>query len=199
MEGLREQKRLATRRAILDAAASCMRERGYAAVPVREIAAIAVVSEATVFNYFPTKGDLASAWLRDWIDGHFAAIEPGRTLRHDLRDRVRRLAGDAAVERALLKRLWPHVRAWRGAACPGLELLLTSGQEHGEVRTDHSASELALLVSAAIDAVIGQWLLAQDGDVALSPQLLRATDLVLDGCRKRNERVRAPAGSFAVR
>jgi AcrR family transcriptional regulator len=56
--GLRERKKLRTRRLIAETAAQLFVERGFDAVPVAEVARAAEVSEATVFNYFPTKEDL---------------------------------------------------------------------------------------------------------------------------------------------
>ncbi|MEO5920251.1 MAG: TetR/AcrR family transcriptional regulator [Pseudolysinimonas sp.] len=53
--GLRERKRLATRRAILMAAITVVRERGLEAATVDEIARIADVSPRTFFNYFSSK------------------------------------------------------------------------------------------------------------------------------------------------
>ena len=57
-EGLRERKKRQTRQAIADAARRLFLEKGFAAVTVAQVAAAADVSEATVFNYFPTKEDL---------------------------------------------------------------------------------------------------------------------------------------------
>ena len=56
--GLRERKKLRTRQLIADTAMRMFAERGFDAVPVAAVARAAEVSEATVFNYFPTKEDL---------------------------------------------------------------------------------------------------------------------------------------------
>jgi AcrR family transcriptional regulator len=56
--GLRERKKQRTHQLIADTARKLFAERGFEAVPVAEIARVAEVSEATVFNYFPTKEDL---------------------------------------------------------------------------------------------------------------------------------------------
>ena len=56
--GLRERKKLRTRQLITQTAARLFVERGFDAVSVAAVARAAEVSEATVFNYFPTKEDL---------------------------------------------------------------------------------------------------------------------------------------------
>ena len=63
MDGLRERKKAQTRQAIADAALTLFGERGFDAVPVAAVARAAGVSEATVFNYFPTKESLVFSGL----------------------------------------------------------------------------------------------------------------------------------------
>ncbi|MGV4887153.1 TetR/AcrR family transcriptional regulator [Streptomyces viridosporus] len=56
--GLRERKKLKTRRAIREATYSLIREQGYEATTVEQIADRAEVSPSTVFRYFPAKEDI---------------------------------------------------------------------------------------------------------------------------------------------
>jgi len=67
VEGLRERKRRAARETIAAAARRLFAERGFDAVTVSQVAAAAEVSEKTVFNYFPTKEDLAFAGREEGV------------------------------------------------------------------------------------------------------------------------------------
>jgi AcrR family transcriptional regulator len=57
-KGLRERKKLATRRAISDIATGLFMQRGFDNVTVAEVAEAANVAKMTVFNFFPRKEDL---------------------------------------------------------------------------------------------------------------------------------------------
>jgi AcrR family transcriptional regulator len=61
--GLRERKRLATRRAILIATAELVRERGFDGVTIEEISRVADVSPRTFFNYFGSKEEAVAGEL----------------------------------------------------------------------------------------------------------------------------------------
>lgn len=74
-EGLRARKKRVAREAIATTARRLFAERGYDAVTVAEIAAAADVSEKTVFNYFPTKEDLAFAGREQGIALFVAALD----------------------------------------------------------------------------------------------------------------------------
>ena len=72
--GLRERKKQRTRELIAETARRLFIERGFEAVPVAEIARAAEVSEATVFNYFPTKEDLLYSRLEAFEEELLTAV-----------------------------------------------------------------------------------------------------------------------------
>lgn len=72
--GLRERKKLATRRRIAAAAAELFAAEGFEQVPVARVAKAAEVSEATVFNYFPAKEDLVYDDMTDFAAAVLDAV-----------------------------------------------------------------------------------------------------------------------------
>lgn len=72
--GLRERKKRRTRQLIADVAWRLFMERGFDGVSVAEIAQVAEVSEATVFNYFPAKEDLVYGLLARFEDEMLTAV-----------------------------------------------------------------------------------------------------------------------------
>ena len=60
MAGLRERQKADRQRRILAAAVAAFRE-GYRAARIEDLAAMAEVSVGTVYNYYPTKGDILMA------------------------------------------------------------------------------------------------------------------------------------------
>jgi AcrR family transcriptional regulator len=83
METLRERKKEQTRRLIAETARRLFAEHGFEGVTVAQVARAADVSQATVFNYFPTKEDLFYSGLEAFEDALLAAIRergPGESV-----------------------------------------------------------------------------------------------------------------------
>jgi AcrR family transcriptional regulator len=72
--GLRERKKRQTRQLIADTARRLFAARGFEAVTVAEVARAAEGSEATVFNYFPTKEDLFYSGLESFEEELLSSI-----------------------------------------------------------------------------------------------------------------------------
>ncbi len=84
--GLRERKKLKTRRAIRAAAFRLFAEQGYDATTIDQISAEADVSPSTFFRYFPTKEDLV---VTDDYDPLMEAALRARPAGEPLLDSVR--------------------------------------------------------------------------------------------------------------
>lgn len=65
---LRQQKKLRSRKQIIDAATKLIAQKGVEDATTREIAALAGVSYQTLYNYFPTKASL----VRELLNEEFA-------------------------------------------------------------------------------------------------------------------------------
>jgi AcrR family transcriptional regulator len=81
--GLRQRKKQRTRELIADTARDLFVERGFDRVTVAEVARAAEVSEATVFNYFPTKEDLVYWRLETFEEDLLKTVrerEPGESF-----------------------------------------------------------------------------------------------------------------------
>ena len=81
--GLRERKKAQTRQLIGETAWRLFADRGFERVTVAEVARLADVAPATVFNYFPTKEDLFYSRLEAFgarLLEAVAAREPGEPV-----------------------------------------------------------------------------------------------------------------------
>ncbi|WP_161229304.1 TetR family transcriptional regulator [Streptomyces sp. SID8352] len=116
--GLRERKKLKTRRAIRAAAYALIREQGYDAATVERIAERAEVSPSTVLRYFPTREDIVLTDERDpLLVAELTARpagEPWRaSLRHVLRSAVVRGVEEEPELTRMRTRLMAEVPAVR--------------------------------------------------------------------------------------
>jgi AcrR family transcriptional regulator len=206
---LRQRKRLRVRDQIVEAATGLFESRGVESVRMAQIAQRAEVSEATLYNYFANKSALAEIWARQRLGRVLAEAAAGSgrgASRRTGRAMARAVAEAAVGGRGWLEPVWGP--CGRGAPRPAIRPapdalvdLFRTAQEAGDVRADVAAEELAELLWLAIEGRIRTWLAddpgASDAE-ALAAPVRRAAEVVLDGCQKRHERVRAPAATRAV-
>ena len=79
--GRRERNKEATRARIVQAALALFRARGFEAATTKAIARKARIAEGTVFNYFPTKEDIALYFFEQEVDHAVAAVKANSRLR----------------------------------------------------------------------------------------------------------------------
>ncbi len=161
--GLREDKKRELRARILETTLALFGNQGFGSTRVSDIAAQLRISEATFFNYFPTKHAVLDEALREAVD---AAVTRALAQRADgematLRDIGTQIAAEFASGRPLGLLLGRHpelVSAAVFAELPPPTLLgfFTDVQARGVVRTDLPAE----LLSSAFLAVV--WVAARD-------------------------------------
>jgi AcrR family transcriptional regulator len=97
--GLRERKKIKTREAIRTATYALIREQGYDATTIEQIAERAEVSPSTVFRYFPTKEDIVLTDEYDPLMAEELRARPAGeswmdSLRHVIRKAIEAMAED---------------------------------------------------------------------------------------------------------
>ncbi|MER6731595.1 TetR/AcrR family transcriptional regulator [Streptomyces puniciscabiei] len=108
--GLRERKKIKTREAIRAATYALVREQGYDATTIDQIAERAEVSPSTVFRYFPTKEDIV---LTDEYDPvileEIKARPAGEPWSETIRYVLHRAVGLAMADEPTVTRLRTHL------------------------------------------------------------------------------------------
>lgn len=207
--GLRDDKQRRQRLRIIENAIALVRESGADAVRVRDIARRCEISDATFFNYFAGKDAVLCEWIEDVIDAAFArAVErcaAGSAVRRAVRGLAADLAAQNAAEGELFLRALGTIRPLRADAGgaprrgraerpPPAVRLMEIGRERDEIRSDIAGAELAELLRAAVVTALAHGARAVGAtESTVSARIRSAADVLLDGLRKRNERVRAPA------
>jgi AcrR family transcriptional regulator len=206
----RERNRGQQRARILEAARHLFATRGFDQVPMTDVAAVAGVARATVFNYFPSKYALVEAITEEVVAYWHGMLECA-------------LADTASSTPALVRALFEHMgwgieqthlfyrgvfreilkvrigldeggAAYRvgSAAFELLTRLFVRGQERGEITRDYDAAELARAFDALANGTITTWLYDQAPD-ALRERMRRAAEIFLGPVAPEAERTRAEA------
>jgi AcrR family transcriptional regulator len=198
--GLREDKKERQRREILEAAVSHFRKRGYDRTRVRDVVESAAISEATFFNYFPTKDalldelalvqvELLSETLRYQLQAENTAV-PER-----IRETMRAVAAAIAQDRELQTVIYTRSSLFRSSGLLKertfemyglLAALFEDGQDRGEIRGDLEPVQLAELLVASYQLTTTNWLIGWWGETGgLESRIMGAIEVFLDGCLPR--------------
>lgn len=203
----RPTKRERTRARLLANAVALFRAKGVRETKLVEIAQASEVAPATLFNHFPSRADLAAAWVRGEIEAEAdraaaAARKSERGLRASVRSLCRNLAGQSADSPSVRGAAWQETPRLRPRPVAGLRDVVALAQQREHVRADQTPEALAELLADAIEGGLVEGLVAAieagESDPRARARLISAplqgrVDLVLDGARKRNERVRPGA------
>ena len=171
--GLRERKKAQTHQTIADTALRLFTERGFDQVTVAEVARQADVSEATLFNYFPTKEDL--------LFHRMGAYEA--SLVDTLRDRDTGTSAVAALAEFLLRPKQDRLSSRDSESLATIARMITASPallaRERQVFAEHTA-ELA--------AILAEQTHAQPEDLApwvVANALMGVHRAILDSVRRR--------------
>jgi AcrR family transcriptional regulator len=197
--GLREQKKQQMRRQLYESAAALFRERGFTEARVKDITERAGVSEATFFNYFPTKESvlLASELEIKELYAEFLRQLLARSS-EPAADRVRELVSVLgqvfAADREFLVAVVGRTGVFFGSTGRAKEMdvenfallaeLFSQGTESGEIDAGYQPMQLAEVLTAIFMLTITNWITNWWGDLGdLEPRLMKAVEIFLGGCR----------------
>ncbi|WP_433181116.1 TetR family transcriptional regulator [Actinoallomurus sp. CA-150999] len=189
--GLRERKKLKTRRSIQEHALRLFQEQGYDATTVEQIAEAAEVSPSTFFRYFPTKEDTVltdeyDELIVDAIRALPPELPPVEALRNVMRamvdemvatDRQRMLGRTRLMLSvpALRSRQWDQTKVSQHAI---LEVL---AERLGRPTSDFELQAFVAAVIAVWETAILGWVEA-DGKTDIVELLDRGVDFLIAGC-----------------
>ena len=202
--GLRERKKQRQREAIIDAAVSLFRERGFDQTRIQDILERADISLGTFYNYFPGKDAVLDAYGAGVIGSYVElAREELEGQDQPVAERVRalvRACGEAfSADPAFMTVVAMRSRAFAGrgelpAELPPIYTVLSElfreGQERSEIRADIPPLELAQIYSGIFMYTAVSWLAGRQSKprtrrdkAKLEDRLMRAFDVFLDGCQ----------------
>lgn len=189
--GLRERKKLKTRRSIQDHALRLFQEQGYDTTTVEQIAEAAEVSPSTFFRYFPTKEDTV---LTDEYDPlitealraqppELSPVEALRNVLHAIVGAMMAADRQRILDRCRLMLSVPALRARQWERTKATQQVITEALAD---RLGRPAGDFELRAFGA--AVIGVWeatILAwveSDGHGDILKLLDRGIDFLIAGC-----------------
>jgi AcrR family transcriptional regulator len=188
--GLRAEKKNKLRGRILANAIQLFKERGFDEVTIDDIIGQLEISQATFFNYFPSKDAILRQAAEDTVGRYREMLE--QEVRRDAptAEKVRRLLEamgrgiqeDKRFYRTLFTRSvlnFGNARAERILSDLSAALM-REGQRRGDVSTEYDPHELAEIFIGTYYAIIIRWLHG-DGGQSLTERLHNGAAIFLSG------------------
>jgi len=196
--GLRQAKKDDLRRRLYETTVQLFRERGFAATRIKDVIEHVGVSEATFFNYFPTKEAVlhhSAAENKEWYGvflQHLGA-RADEPVTDRLQELARVMASVCAADREFLATVVSRTSLFsdtngidKDKDVENFQLLAAifdQGQQRGEISPHHSTLQLAEIFIAIQTLTITNWVTGWWGDTGdLEPRMLTALDVMLNGC-----------------
>ena len=195
--GLREDKKRRQRDEIVEIALQLFRERGYDQTRVSDIAERALISEATFFNYFPSKDlvldELALAQVELFSETlRYQRANDAVSVPERLGETMRVAAAAIAADREFQTVLYTRSNLFHSDGVLKerthemyrlLSSLFALGQERGEIRPEADPMQLAEILIAIYHWTTVNWLIGWWGGrrQSLRRRVAAATETVLDG------------------
>jgi AcrR family transcriptional regulator len=196
--GLRDDKKREMRAAIAATALNRFRSAGFDATRVQDIVRELRISEATFFNYFPTKQAVLEAAAAEVLIRAEERMRAAQFVDAPIGDRlidlVEAFAADLGGDRSLADLLARHTQMFNGDETQPSAIahrqvvtdLFADGQRRAEVRGDVPAERLAEMYEGIMLSAVRGWLqLPGDDQVHLAQRMREAVDVTLHGCEVR--------------
>jgi AcrR family transcriptional regulator len=194
----RERKKCETRQQIIDSAMEMFRKKGFQATSMEQIANRVDISKVTIYNYFPVKEAIVSEFMQATTSKRkeeeiLRLIESFPDTKSRLMDFYRRsfeeMKGNREIYKVYfgyrMKSLFESIRdpSTRSGFEGLLAMILSAGQEAGEIRQDMSAELLARHLEMMGAVVFMPWWIDPD-TFTLEENLRPAIDLFLNGTQR---------------
>lgn len=196
--GLRQDKKDQIRQRLYETSIDLFRERGFEATRIKDVIDRVGVSEATFFNYFPTKDAVLhhSAAQSKQFYGVFLQHLSARSDEpavERLRELARVMASVVVADRQFMASVvgrtslfWDATGTDKDTDLENFDLLaglFRQAQQTGDISAHHDCLQLAELYIAIQTLTITNWLTGWWGDIGdLEPRMLTALDVMLTGC-----------------
>ena len=173
LAGRRARRSAETRETLFRCALKLFAERGFHATTIEDITEAADVGKGTFFNYFPSKEHIFSALGQIQVGNVRDAFEDAERGEESIRAILLRLARALAKEpgrsQPLMRSLVVAIQSNETVRqimltnlTRGRDLLtgvMAFGQQRGEIRADHDASELARIFQQTMFGTMVMWTL----------------------------------------